>query len=205
LALQFCVSKATVRQALRDLTQAGLLRREQGRGTFVADDKVKFGPRQLTSFTEEMQHGGLAASSRVLEHSVVPADADIANRLRVKEGSDLFRLQRLRMAGDEPMGIQTAHVACYLAPNLLDTNFETASLYETLERRYGLVLHCAEQIHFATCLDLNAAELLKVPVGTAALGGERLTFLRNGMPIELTRSIMRGDRYQIQLKLLREE
>ena len=59
LGSRFGVSKATVRQALRDLAQAGLVRREQGRGTFVADQKVQFGPRHLTSFTEEMRDFGL--------------------------------------------------------------------------------------------------------------------------------------------------
>jgi GntR family transcriptional regulator len=205
LAVQFGVSKATVRQALRDLTQAGLLRREQGRGTFVADDKVRFGPRHLTSFTEEMQLSGVATRSRVLERAVVAAGAAIANRLQVKEGSDLFRLRRLRLAGDEPMAIQTAHVACHLAPNLFETHFETASLYDTLERRYGLVLYSAEQIHSAASAGRDEAGLLRVPEGTAVLACERLTFMRNGMPLELTQSIMRGDRYQIHLRLLREQ
>ena len=69
LGEQFGVSKATVRQALRDLAQSGHVRREQGRGTFVAEQKVQFGPRQLSSFTEEMRNVGIMSGSRVLEQA----------------------------------------------------------------------------------------------------------------------------------------
>src|SRR5436309_3505643 len=72
LGTQFGVSKATVRQALRDLAQAGLVRREQGRGTFVADSRIRFGPRELTSFTEEMRDFGLPSTSRILEQAIAP-------------------------------------------------------------------------------------------------------------------------------------
>jgi GntR family transcriptional regulator len=199
------VSKATVRQALRDLAEAGLVRREQGRGTFVADTKVQFGPRHLTSFTEEMRDFGLRSASKVLDQRIVPAEPSLAARLHVDEGSDLFRLERLRVAGEEPMGLQTVHLPAYLAPGLFDTDFGAASLYETLERRYGLVPDHASQTHFALALDRRQAELLRVAEGAPALGGERLTFLHGGRPLELTHSVMRGDRYQIQLKLVRTQ
>ena len=203
LAVEFRVSKATVRQALRDLAQAGLLRREQGRGTFVSESKIQFGPRQLTSFSEEMRDSGLHSGSRILERKVISAGQEIADKLQVPAGSDLFLLQRLRMAEEEPMGLQTAHLACDLVPGLFEIDFETTSLYETLEKRYGLAPDHASQSHYAIALERETAALLKVPEGSPALGGERLSFLRSGRPLELTYSIMRGDRYQIQLKLVR--
>jgi len=203
LAESYRVSKATVRQGLRDLVQAGLVRREQGRGTFVADAKVQFGPRHLTSFTEEMRDVGLPSASKVLEQCVAPADGNLAAKLKVAEGSDVYRLERLRLAGGEPMGLQTVHIPCSLAPGLFETNFSEASLYETLEARFGRTPDHAQQTHFAVAVDARQARLLEVDEGSPALGGERLTFLRGGQPLELTRSVMRGDRYQIQLKLVR--
>jgi GntR family transcriptional regulator len=191
------VSKATVRQALRDLAEAGLVRRQQGRGTFVADNKVQFGPRHLTSFTEEMRDVGMQSGSVVLDQGVVPADRNIAAKLQVAEGAELYRLERLRVAGEEPMGLQCVHMPCSLAPGLFETDFGTASLYETLSRKYGLVPDHASQTHFAVALDRRQAELLRVAEGGPALGGERLTSLRSGRPLELTQSVMRGDRYQI--------
>jgi GntR family transcriptional regulator len=203
LAAEFEVSKATVRQALRDLAQAGLVRREQGRGTFVAEAKIQFGPRELHSFTEEMRDSGLPVRSRVLEQTVVAASSDIAAKLRVSEGAEVFVLRRLRLAGEEPMGLQTAHIPTDLVPGLLEVNFNVASLYETLGKRFGIVPDHASQKHFAVAVSREEAALLNVPEGSPALGGERLTFRRGGQPLELTHSLMRGDRYQIQLKLVK--
>lgn len=203
LGAQFGVSKATVRQALRDLAHSGHVRREQGRGTFVAEQRVQFGPRQLSSFTEEMRTVGLHSESRVLERAVVPAEAEVANKLQIAEDAEVFRLRRLRLAGGEPMGLQTVYIPSAAAPRLMDVDFESASLYETLEHRYGLVLDHAAQTHFAMAVSQPDAVLLGVPAGSPALGGERVTFLRGGRPLEVTQSVMRGDRYQIQLKLVR--
>ena len=203
LVAQFGVSKATVRQALRDLAEAGMVRREQGRGTFVAAPRIQFGPRRLTSFTEEMQASGIETGSRVLEQHVVPAPPQIAGSLQIAEGADLFLLRRLRLAGGEPMGVQTVHIAASFVPGIAAIDFEGASLYQTLETRYGLAPEHASQKHFAMAVDASEAGLLNVPVGSPALGGERLTFLPGGRPLELTYSVMRGDRYQIELNLVR--
>ena len=78
LAQTYEVSKITVRHALRELADLGYVRREQGRGTFVARTRLEQGPRELTSFTEEMRRQGLAAASRVLESGVIMADGPTA-------------------------------------------------------------------------------------------------------------------------------
>jgi GntR family transcriptional regulator len=200
---QFKVSKATVRQALQELASAGFVRREQGRGTFVADNKIQFGPKILSSFTDEMRDTGMKAGSRVLEKALIPASIEVAAKLDVPVGSLLFMLTRLRLAADEPMGIQTAYVPNELAPGLSDIDFTTASLYETLQQKYGLMADHATQLHFATIADAGQAQLLGIAPGAPLVGGERLTYLRGGRPLELTHSAMRGDRYQIQLKLVR--
>jgi GntR family transcriptional regulator len=203
LGARFQVSKATVRQSLQALAQAGLIRREQGRGTFVSDTRIQFGPRLLNSFTDEMRHSGMPSGSRVLEQSTIPATEDLAAKLQLAPATPLFRLYRLRLAEGEPMGVQTAYIACDLVPGLLDFDFSTQSFYSTLERHYQLPPDHALQMHCAVALNSEQASLLGVPEGSPALRGERLTFLRGGRPLEVTHSVMRGDRYQIQLKLSR--
>lgn len=203
LERQFQVSKAVVRQALQELSQAGYVRREQGRGTFVSSQKVLFGPHDLTSFTQEMQERGLLVRSRLLQAARETVDAEIAEKLDLSPGSEVYVVKRLRLADDEPMGIQSVHIPARLAPALLETDFETASLYETLERRYGLVAEKALQTHFAISVKGREAELLHVPPGSPALAGERITYLRGGRPLEITHSVMRADRYQIRLSLSR--
>jgi GntR family transcriptional regulator len=201
LALYYGVSKATVRQALGELVVIGLVRREQGRGTFVAEPKIELGPRDLTSFTQEMNGNGLRPSSTVLKQQVIEAEGEVAERLKLAKGSDVLELKRLRLAQGEPMGIQTAYVALNLTPELPKENFESVSLYEILEQRYGIVASHARELHYAVLLDRQDAKLLKVPAGSPGLAGERITFLRVDEPFELVYSVMRGDRYRIKLEL----
>jgi GntR family transcriptional regulator len=205
LAATHGVSKATVRQALNDLAIAGVLRREQGRGTFVAEPKLAQGPREMTSFTDEMRRLGLHPTSKVLTQEIIKADADIAEKLRVAEGAQVMRLQRLRLADGEPMGIQTAYLSLALAPRLEEEEFMDASLYEALERKYGLWPARAQETYVAVLLDRAEAKLLKVAVASPALSAVRVSYLSSGQPLEVTYSIMRGDRYQIVLDLTRRQ
>jgi GntR family transcriptional regulator len=204
LAQTYGVSKITVRQALRELADLGYVRREQGRGTFVARTRVELGPRELTSFTEEMRRHGLAAGTRVLETGVMPADATLAERLGVPAGADVFVLKRLRAADHEPMGIQTAYIPLDLAPGLPDEPLEDTSLYEVLRSKYGHQPSHAREMHSAVLIEAEDAELLGVAPGSPALAAERVAYLETGRPLEFVTSIMRGDRYKVILDLTAE-
>ena len=201
LIARFRVSKITVRQALRDLAQMGYIRREQGRGTFVQGPPLEEGPRELTSFTGEMRGHGFVATSRVIEQGIVPVPAGIAVRLDLAAGAPVFRLQRLRLADGEPMGLQTAYIPMGLVPGIDHLSFADTSLYEAFASRYSLYPAAARETHQAVPVPEDAALLLRVPPGAPSLLAERLTTLADGRPLEYVHSIMRGDRYRIVLDL----
>src|ERR1035437_2522565 len=96
LAETFGVSKVTVRQALQDLANLGYVRREQGRGTFVSIPKFDQGPRELTSFSEEMQTHKLNARSPVIEALRTQADDHVAEALHIFPGEPVVMLILLR-------------------------------------------------------------------------------------------------------------
>jgi len=201
LAETFRVSKITVRQALQGLAELGYIRREQGRGTFVAAVKLDQGPRELTSFTEELRRRRLAASSTILEQAVVPADEETAAALAIAAGEPVVRLKRLRLADGQPMGVQTAHIPSTLAPGLESEDLRDVSLYDLLAARYGLHPARAREKHVAVAASPADAALLGVDPGSPAFAAERVTHLADGRPFEFVRSIMRGDRYSIVLEL----
>ncbi len=201
IAARYEVSKITVREALKTLAAAGYVRREQGRGTFVTNPRVVQGPRKLTCFSDEMELRGLTASSRVLAAEVIPADLDLANKLAIHPRASVFRLKRIRLADGEIMGVQTAHLALERVPGITAIDFGAASLYETLESRFGLKPAHARETHCAIALNRGDAHQLGLQPGAPALSAERLSLLADGTPLEYVWSVMRGDRYQVVLNL----
>src|ERR1039458_6751109 len=119
IAERFRVSKITVRQALQGLAQLGYIRREQGRGTFVARRKFDEGPRELTSFTEEMRRHNLVAASRVLAQFEARAAGRMAVACRFPARCPVLILKRLRLAGAERLGVQTGHIPASLVPGVV--------------------------------------------------------------------------------------
>jgi GntR family transcriptional regulator len=186
LTAAYGVSRITVRQALSILVQEGLVTRQPGRGSFVRDPSITAGPRRLTSFSEEMRAKGLTPSSRVLDSRVISADQALAEALQVVPGAPVLRLERLRLGNGEPIGIQVAHVPIDRYPGLDAVDFSVASLYAEMERRSGLPV----------------ASELSIAVGSPVLVVERRAW-SGGVVVEFTRSIMRGDRYRIQVRLRR--
>jgi GntR family transcriptional regulator len=205
VAATYGVSIITVRRTLTDLATAGYIRRERGRGTFVSRVNVEQGPKELTSFAHEMSKRGLRSSSRVLEQKVVACDPEIAQHLQIGEGDEVFLLRRLRLADDEPMGIQTAHIPLKLAPGLVDEDFSSASLYETLEKKFDIYPSHAREIHSAISIAEEDAAILGLPEGSLGLAARCNTFLADGQPLEFVTSVMRGDRYEVVLDLARPQ
>lgn len=202
LSARFRVSKITVRQALRELASLGWVRREQGRGTFVQRLALEEGPRKLTSFTGEMRDHGFVASSQVLDKGIIAAPADVAAKLRLEPADPVFCLRRLRLADGVPMGIQTAYLSMDMVPGIDEISFDGASLYDVLRRRYNLQPVTAKETFVAVAVNSEEAGLLRVPTGSPALAAERETFLRDGVPLEYTHSVMRGDHYRVVLDLV---
>src|SRR5262249_61229608 len=155
------VRKTTVRQALQDPAELEYIRRERGRGTFISRRKFDEGPRELTSFTEEMRRHALSPTSRILGQRIVEADARSASALRLPPKSRVFVLKRVRLADGEPISVQTAHIPSALVPGLrLDGD---ASLYEVLQSRYQLHPVRARESYSAAAATAAMAELLGVP------------------------------------------
>jgi GntR family transcriptional regulator len=113
-------------------------------------------------------------------------------------------LKRLRLAGAEPMGIQTAYIPLDLAPDLVAEPLENGSLYQILQSKYSLSPVNALETYFAVLLEGDQARLLSVPEGSPGLAAERISYLSGGRPLEFTTSVMRGDRYRIKLELVKD-
>lgn len=192
------LSHMTVRRAINELIQEGVIYGKQGSGLYVAEPKsdAELGP--LISFTEDMRLRGMTALSRLLDRRVVSASASLANLLKVAVGHQLIFIRRLRLADNQPMALQSTFLPSSVVPGLLDLDLENVSLYELLRTRYGLKITDAQTSASADLASEEEAELLQIPLPAALLATEQITFLEDGRPIEFARSLYRGDRYRLQ-------
>jgi DNA-binding GntR family transcriptional regulator len=201
LAERFAVSRMTVRQALSLLTDQGRVYSVRGHGTFVAEPHVAK-DATLASFTEDMIARGFTPGSRLLAAVEVPAPADVARALELPHGSPTLRIERLRLADDVPMCLETVHLPARLFPRLLDTDL-TGSLYSLLGARFRTTVSRADQTFSATRLTRRQSDLLGVPSGSAALVMRRISVDTRGRLVEHGESIYRNDRYEFRLGIVR--
>lgn len=193
------LSRVTVRKAIQALVRDGLVEQRQGSGTFIRDPIVKLEQSlsQLTSFTEDMPLRGLDTSSKWLERGVFVPTAQEASVLGLSHGQEVARIYRLREAGGRPMALERASLPLDILPNPLEVK---ASLYDVLSRLGTRPVRAVQKIS-ALNLDVCEADLLGVAEGVAGLSIERTSFLDSGRVAEWTRSLYRGDAYDIVAEL----
>ncbi|WP_104167695.1 GntR family transcriptional regulator [Arthrobacter sp. SX1312] len=194
LAARYETSRTTVRQAISELVAEGMLNRTQGKGTFVAPSRPSY-LRQLTSFTADAEAQHLRSASNILGIESVLADADLAAQLGVPVESDLTRVARVRLINGEPM----AHEAAYLPrvmPELRRQLEQDGSLYSVLSSHYGVDIAEAEDTVGTMVAGPEDVRLLAIEMGAPLLLIHRRGLNAEGVPVEWTRSVFRGDRFK---------
>jgi GntR family transcriptional regulator len=191
------VSRVTVRQAIADLVEAGVLERVHGKGTYITGPQVDSW-LHLTSFSREMRDRGLVPATVVLSASEEPADDDIADALRIRPGRPVIRVERLRTAEGTPMAYEVGRYPSALFPGLLQR--ELGSLYDVFASDYGVIVTSGEQTVRAESADANQARILGIAKRAPLLVQDRITHAGERV-IELSTSWYRADRYRIHMAL----
>jgi GntR family transcriptional regulator len=206
LCARFDVSRPTVRQAIIELVNEGFLYRVKGRGTFIAEPKI----RQdfliaLKSFSEEMQQKGLTPSTEVLDFRNVACDERVSETLEIREGSDVVQLERLRFADNEPVVLVMTFLPSAKLPGMLERHFENESLYHIIEVEYGYTIDRAVRTLEARVAEEYEAKLLGVKKKAPIQYIETITYLRDNTPIEFSQAHYRGDRNTFSFELKKQK
>ena len=200
LATDLGVSRLTLRAAVDYLVREGLLVRQHGSGTYVAEPKIAL-PLTMTSFSEDMRRRGMRPGSRVRSFEIVPAGARVGQRLHLSPAARVIAIERLRLADDDSMAIEHLFVPDALVPGLQAGDLEGASFYDLLAQRYGIVIEQGRQTIEPTVTDQEESDALGVPLHSPAFLFERTSTSDRGEVVEFVRSIYRGDRYQLVTEL----
>ena len=193
------LSRPTIRRAIQDLVDKGLLVRRRGIGTQVVHGRVTRGV-ELTSLYEDLQQSGQKPSTRILSVEVVKATELLADRLAVPEGAAVLHVKRVRLADNVPVSV---------LENWLPTEFtditarelETAGLYEILRAR-GVTIRVAKQRIAARTATTDDSLLLDIDKHSALITMERTAVDSSGKAIEFGSHCYRPDLYSFEVTLV---
>ena len=200
LCAHFGVSRGTLRRALDDLENRGLIVRRQGRGTFVA--MPKFEGSVLGSY-RNFRVGALPHDpvSRLLGIERKRASSDMQRLLQLDRRDYVYSVRRVQFMGGVPITLSTSFIPAALAPGLAESDIEHDLFYGLLEQRYGLVFLRAEEFLEPAIADDFVAQHLEVPEGAPVFLVERHSFTVGDKPGEFRQAYMRGDRYRYRIDL----
>jgi DNA-binding GntR family transcriptional regulator len=202
LCEQLGVSRATVRRALLELSEDGLIESSLGRGSFVTAGPLVEPPNALLSLTELGSRRGLVPSARVLRAAVRPATVTESEAFGIAPGADVFVLERLRMLDGVPVAVDASRVPLARAPGLVEVDFATASLYATLNEAGAAPVRAGYTVDALPAAGPEAA-LLGIEDGTPVLVTMTTAYDAADRVVELCRTVYRGDRYRFRATLVR--
>jgi GntR family transcriptional regulator len=194
LCAQFHVSRMTARHAVQRLAADGLIRREPGRGSFVAQPPAHRRANRLMTFTHEMLRVGRVPSSRILTRLVRPSTAAEATSLAIPVRAPIVDLRRLRLADDLPIALESAILIGACGPAVMAADLAHGSLHEALARA-GYLLHRGTGTITAVRATAEEARLLAIRTGDPLLVERRVIVDRDDLRIEATESRYAADRY----------
>jgi GntR family transcriptional regulator len=182
LGRRYGVSRVTVRRALEELRQEGLVTSRKGSGWFVALDPVRQALGRVTTVEAALEASGATAERRVLEFGFEAATATVAAALDLEPGAEVLRVRRLTLADGAPFALVTVWLPAALGAQLSRDDAQRAPFYELLAAR-GTVLGSATQLIGADIADADDVRLLGLAPGAAVLACRRVTRARDGSPV----------------------
>lgn len=192
LSERYEVARETVRQALRELVLEGRLRR-QGRGTVVAGPKLEQ-PLSLASYTEGVRRQGRTPGRSLVTLDRFPCSDALAAETGLTRGEPVWHLERVLLADDERVGLESTYVSVARVPHL-DTDFEPDSSFYGYLNAHGIHFGDADERIETVLATPREALLIGTPPALPMLLIHRVSRDTEGRPLERVRGLYRGDRF----------
>ncbi|GAA1220034.1 GntR family transcriptional regulator IolR [Rhodoglobus aureus] len=193
------LSRPTVRRAIQELVDKGLLVRRRGIGTQVVQGRLSR-KVELTSLHDDLTSLKKQPTTELLLHELIRPDARVARALSVATNDTVLHLKRLRFSDGVPLGVLENHLPPGFA-NITPEDLESHGLYQILRAR-GVTMRVAHQRIGARAASAEESKLLEIPNRGAVLTMDRTAFNNSGLPIEFGRHCYRPDLYSFETTLV---
>lgn len=197
IARRWGLSRPTVRRAMQELVNKGLVVRKRGIGTQVVGNHTVKRQVQLTSLYDDLLRSDQDPSTVVRGHEFISADDDLAAHLSLDVGDNVLHLERVRLAGGEPLAIMRNWLPAEVGATITRAQLEETGLYALLRSR-GVHTRIASQRIGARGASADEAKALAVRRGACLLTMERTTYDDTGRAVELGRHVYLADKYTFE-------
>lgn len=199
LAREYGTSRVTVRRALDQLRQEGLVTSRRGAGWFAALDPVRQPLGRVTTVEAAVEAAGARPGRKILAFGFVDAPPSVADALKIDRDSDVLRVERLNLADDEPFALVTVWVRADAGADVSRADVERSPFYDLLPLR-GLELGSAHQTITAEVASAATARLLACPPGAPVLLCRRVTYDAAGVPTLVSEHRYPADRTTFEIE-----
>ena len=188
------VSRMTIRKAITELVNEGLLERRHGSGTYVAKPKITYEGGELINYVDVMKARNIITGAQLLEFGQVPASRRLAERLHVEIGYPLYRIILLHFANRIPVIVKRDYYSSGRFPELEQYDLEKTSSYDILTAAYKVKIKKVDQTFEAIAASDEIAEQLRIEEGFPLLIISQVMVEANtGRPILYSQDFLRSD------------
>jgi GntR family transcriptional regulator len=198
LCNQWQASRTTIRRAMDQLSERGVVLRVAGRGSFVAIPKISHQTSQILSFAEKMRAEGLGFTTKLILKEIIKPTEEITQALKLVTKNKILMIQRLHIVQNVPMALQTSFMPLKISRKLLNEDLESNSLNQLLREKCNVHLSRNDvwiEAHMVTKKERLLLGNPSVPLFLAVIG---LTYNEQNEPVRFSRGVYRGDRVRMK-------
>lgn len=196
LAEYFDAQRVTIRAALQILVQKGILISKERYGYYIAPKRIQITLNHTNSFKMMIERMGFTSYVKLLEFEKIKLTEQLAQKTLLAEGTEMYRIMRLRYGNKEPIALEKSYIVCDLAKDLSEEDVHNKSLYDTLKKKYRLTItHSSHKVSVVYANGLEA-ELLKVSTSEPLIKYQGLVYERRGRLLEYFETIMICDKIE---------
>lgn len=198
LSENYGVSRMTIRQALGELVQEGILVREKGKGTFVCEPKVK--QKDMMSFSEIIKRTGRTLETKVIEFNKIPTPEDLTDTFSFEE---VYKINRNRIVDGECIANEIVYIPSDYCGFINEEKLK-GSLYKILEE-FGYSVEYSESSIKAVIMDETSRKIFGVDEQVPLLQINGKTINSDGKVLFVEEATYRSDKYILEVNILRRE
>lgn len=200
---RFGVSRTTIRTAIQSLVGRELVEIRRGKGTYVTSPRIRQELTELCGFVEDMQAVGRHPTARLISQRVEPADEVVAEKLALRPGTPVYRIERVRLADGVPVSFDETYLPLEIGEKIVSNDLEAEPIFSLLEEKYDLPLIEAEYQLEARAADAYVARHLQIEPRSPIFWIERTSYCAGPRPIDYERLHYRGDLVRFVTRLAR--